>query len=33
MSTRAQKLGALGVMVDGRIRDTQEHIDMKFPVS
>ncbi|CAI7658146.1 unnamed protein product [Penicillium pancosmium] len=32
MSTRAQKLGALGVMVDGRIRDTQEHIDMKFPV-
>lgn len=33
MSTRAQKLGALGVMVDGRMRDTQEHIDMKFPVS
>ncbi|KAJ5104031.1 hypothetical protein N7532_004560 [Penicillium argentinense] len=32
MSTRAQKLGALGVMVDGRMRDTQEHVDMKFPV-
>jgi regulator of RNase E activity RraA len=32
MSTRAQKLGSLGTIVDGRMRDTQEHIDMKYPV-
>ncbi|KAJ6011200.1 ribonuclease E inhibitor RraA/Dimethylmenaquinone methyltransferase [Penicillium sp. IBT 35674x] len=32
MSTRAQKLGSLGVIVDGRMRDAQEHRDMGFPV-
>lgn len=32
MSTRAQKLGSLGTIIDGRMRDTQEHIDMKYPV-
>ncbi|KAJ5088022.1 PrpF protein [Penicillium angulare] len=32
MSTRAQKLGALGVIIDGRMRDTQEHRDISFPV-
>lgn len=33
MSTRAQKLGSLGTIIDGRMRDMQEHIDMKYPVS
>ena len=33
MSTRAQKLGSLGTMIDGRMRDTQEHIEMGYPVS
>ena len=33
MSTRAQKLGSLGTMVDGRMRDTSEHIEMGYPVS
>ncbi|KAJ5584523.1 uncharacterized protein N7459_004323 [Penicillium hispanicum] len=32
MSTRAQTLGSLGVMIDGRMRDVQEHRDMEFPV-
>ncbi|KAJ5613729.1 PrpF protein [Penicillium herquei] len=32
MSTRAQKMGALGVIIDGRMRDTQEHRDIQFPV-
>ncbi|KAJ5340109.1 RraA-like protein [Penicillium brevicompactum] len=32
MSTRAHKLGALGVIIDGRMRDTQEHRDLGFPV-
>ncbi|KAJ5239818.1 ribonuclease E inhibitor RraA/Dimethylmenaquinone methyltransferase [Penicillium chermesinum] len=32
MSTRAQQLKSLGVMVDGRVRDAQEHRDMGFPV-
>lgn len=32
MTTRAQKLGAQGVIIDGRMRDTQEHKDMGFPV-
>lgn len=32
MSTRAQKLGSLGTIIDGRMRDMQEHIDMKYPV-
>lgn len=32
MSTRAQKLGALGTIVDGYIRDYQDHRDLEFPV-
>lgn len=32
MSTRAQKLGAQGVIIDGLMRDTSEHQEMKFPV-
>jgi hypothetical protein len=33
MSLRAQTLGAAGVIVDGRVRDLQEHRDLEFPVS
>lgn len=33
MSTRAQKLGSLGTMIDGRMRDTSEHVEMGYPVS
>lgn len=33
MSTRAQKLGSLGTMIDGRMRDTAEHVEMGYPVS
>ena len=33
MSLRAQILGAKGVVIDGRLRDLQEHRDLKFPVS
>lgn len=33
MSTRANKVGGCGVIVDGRIRDIQEHKDLNFPVS
>ncbi|KAM5347535.1 hypothetical protein ACJ41O_007359 [Fusarium nematophilum] len=32
MSTRAQYLGAKGVVIDGRMRDINEHKMMKFPV-
>lgn len=32
MSTRAKYLGAQGVVIDGRIRDVGEHIEMQFPV-
>ena len=32
MSTRAQYAGAVGTIVDGRIRDLQEHRDLNFPV-
>jgi hypothetical protein len=32
MSNRAQVSGAIGSIVDGRIRDLQEHRDLKFPV-
>ncbi|KAJ9130518.1 RraA-like protein [Pleurostoma richardsiae] len=32
MTTRARHLGALGVVVDGRIRDIGEHREMEFPV-
>ena len=33
MSTRAQKLGARGVIIDGNFRDVNEHRDLGFPVS
>jgi len=33
MSTRAKKLGSLGVIIDGQMRDIQEHKDLDFPVS
>lgn len=33
MSTRAQKLGARGVIIDGNFRDTNEHRGLNFPVS
>ncbi|KAM0226507.1 hypothetical protein ACHAQD_000429 [Fusarium lateritium] len=32
MSTRAQYLGAQGVVIDGRMRDINEHKQFKFPV-
>ncbi|KAF2135835.1 uncharacterized protein K452DRAFT_322830 [Aplosporella prunicola CBS 121167] len=32
MSLRAQHSGAAGVVVDGRVRDLQEHRDLGFPV-
>ncbi|KAF2236535.1 RraA-like protein [Viridothelium virens] len=32
MSTRAQYSGAVGTIVDGRVRDLQEHRDLNFPV-
>lgn len=32
MSTRAQASGAVGSVVDGRIRDLQEHRDLGYPV-
>ena len=32
MSARAQTSGAVGTVVDGRIRDLQEHRDLGFPV-
>ncbi|KAF4535762.1 Ribonuclease e inhibitor rraa dimethylmenaquinone methyltransferase protein [Lasiodiplodia theobromae] len=32
MSLRAQKLGAAGVVIDGRLRDLQEHRDLGFPI-
>ncbi|KAI5476042.1 MFS general substrate transporter [Pseudohyphozyma bogoriensis] len=32
MSARAKHLGAVGTIVDGRIRDLQEHRDKKWPV-
>lgn len=32
MSTRAQTMGALGVIIDGRMRDTREHREISFPV-
>ena len=33
MSTRAMYLGAQGVVVDGNVRDLNEHREMNFPVS
>ncbi|KAF2014988.1 RraA-like protein [Aaosphaeria arxii CBS 175.79] len=32
MSLRAQALGAAGVVIDGRLRDLQEHRDLGFPM-
>ena len=32
MSTRAQVRGAVGTVIDGRLRDLQEHRDLGFPV-
>ncbi|GAB7336597.1 hypothetical protein MBLNU13_g09854t1 [Cladosporium sp. NU13] len=32
MSTRAQKLEAKGVIIDGNFRDIQEHRDLNFPL-
>ncbi|PNS19600.1 hypothetical protein CAC42_7444 [Sphaceloma murrayae] len=32
MTTRAQYSGAVGTIVDGRIRDLQEHRDLNYPV-
>lgn len=32
MSTRAQYSGAAGTIIDGRLRDLQEHRDLNFPV-
>lgn len=32
MSTRAQYSGAVGTVIDGRLRDLQEHRDLGFPV-
>lgn len=32
MSMRAQLLGARGTIVDGHVRDLQEHRDLDYPV-
>lgn len=32
MATRAQFLGSVGAVIDGRLRDLQEHRDLGFPV-
>ncbi|OAL51421.1 RraA-like protein [Pyrenochaeta sp. DS3sAY3a] len=32
MSLRAQKLGAVGVVIDGKLRDLQEHRNLNFPL-
>ncbi|KAI1264448.1 RraA-like protein [Xylariaceae sp. FL1019] len=32
MTTRAQKLGALGTIIDGNMRDIEEHREMDYPV-
>lgn len=33
MSTRAKHSGAVGTVIDGRLRDLQEHRDLDYPVS
>lgn len=33
MSTRAKYLGAAGTVIDGRLRDLQEHRNLDYPVS
>lgn len=32
MSNRANYLGAVGTVIDGRLRDLQEHRDLQYPV-
>lgn len=32
MSNRAKYLGAVGTIIDGRLRDLQEHRDLQYPV-
>ena len=32
MSNRARYLGAVGTVIDGRLRDLQEHRDLEYPV-
>lgn len=32
MSTRAKYSGAVGTIIDGRLRDLQEHRDLEYPV-
>ena len=32
MSNRAKYLGAVGTVIDGRLRDLQEHRDIEYPV-
>lgn len=32
MSNRAKYLGAVGTVIDGRLRDLQEHRDLDYPV-
>lgn len=32
MSNRAQYLGVAGTIIDGRLRDLQEHRELNFPV-
>lgn len=33
MTARARAKGVQGVVIDGRVRDLNEHREMKFPVS
>ena len=33
MTARAKTLGVAGTIIDGRLRDLQEHRDLDFPVS
>lgn len=32
MSNRAKYLGAVGTVIDGRLRDLSEHRELKYPV-
>lgn len=32
MTTRAKALGVVGTIIDGRLRDLQEHRDLEYPV-
>lgn len=33
MTMRAQYLGAAGTIIDGKLRDLQEHRELEYPVS